>query len=147
MRKRTVFASITAAAMTAAAMIGTVAIAPTASGAESATTAASWSCSRTWHDDPAGITVACSYGGKVRGVVAFWRDDEPEELVADDGATDHRAVIAKLTWTQNGQTKRSTVRSAGPRVVKEVAVPEGTKVWLSLCLEGHSCGPQYAAYA
>ncbi|GAB3441088.1 hypothetical protein [Actinophytocola sediminis] len=137
--------SIAGAALVAA---GTIASAPVAS-AEPAASAASWVCQPTWDDtgSDAGLIVACSYDGTVRGAVAFYRNDEPEQLWADDGATDHRAVIAEATWTQDGRERRSTVRSAGPVEWKEVAVPEGTAVWLRLCLEGHSCGEAYKTYA
>lgn len=131
------------AAAVAAVLAGTVATVPA-----SADTAASWSCSPTWDDVNGKLTMACSYDGTARGAVGFWRDDEPEALGALDGAQDHRAVIAELTWTQNGQSKRSTVRNAGsPATIKDVSVPEGTKVYLRLCLEGHSCTDKYAAIA
>lgn len=139
MRKR-----IMLTAAVAAALVGTVTAGPAAAD----TTAASWSCSPNWDNEAGSLTMACSYDGTARGAVGFWRNGEPEDLGALDGAQDHRAVIAELTWTQDGQSKRSTVRNAGkPGTIKQVSVPEGTKVSLRLCLEGHSCTSKYNAIA
>lgn len=145
MRQRRTVLSLAAIAVASAGLAITI---PAASADQTgdASAAATLSCDPKWNDEKEVLYVHCDYAGKYRGTGAFFQNHE--YLWAGDAAKDHRAIIAHLSWYQNG-SRHTTVRDAGAPngTIKSLSIPEGTKVHLWVCLEGIGCGAKYASYA